>query len=283
MVVVNFIIQNILTQAAITIALIAMLGLLLQRKSFGAVLTGTFKTLLGFQVLSAGSAIIVTALTYFGKIIQHGFHLKGVVPSIEAINGQAMNTLGLGNEIALTFLGIFIVNIIIARVSPWKYIFLTGQALLWMSTMTVVGGKMAGLNAVMTIIVGSVIGGIFAVAMPAIAQPFVRKITKGDAIALGHFCTVGYMVEAGAAWLFGERGEKKHSIEDIKLPKYMEFLQDTYLSVAVVMVPLFMITAAFAGPKYAGNGTSLNYIMNAFMMGIQFVVGVYVLLAGVRL
>ncbi|MBM6407539.1 PTS ascorbate transporter subunit IIC [Lacticaseibacillus rhamnosus] len=253
MVVVNFIIQNILTQAAITIALIAMLGLLLQRKSFGAVLTGTFKTLLGFQVLSAGSAIIVTALTYFGKIFQHGFHLKGVVPSIEAINGQAMNTLGLGNEIALTFLGIFIVNIIIARVSPWKYIFLTGQALLWMSTMTVVGGKMAGLNAVMTIIVGSVIGGIFAVAMPAIAQPFVRKITKGDAIALGHFCTVGYMVEAGAAWLFGERGEKKHSIEDIKLPKYMEFLQDTYLSVAVVM------------------------------MGIQFVVGVYVLLAGVRL
>ena len=104
MVVVNFIIQNILTQAAITIALIAMLGLLLQRKSFGAVLTGTFKTLLGFQVLSAGSAIIVTALTYFGKIFQHGFHLKGVVPSIEAINGQAMNTLGLGNEIALTFL-----------------------------------------------------------------------------------------------------------------------------------------------------------------------------------
>lgn len=103
MVVVNFIIQNILTQAAITIALIAMLGLLLQRKSFGAVLTGTFKTLLGFQVLSAGSAIIVTALTYFGKIFQHGFHLKGVVPSIEAINGQAMNTLGLGNEIALTF------------------------------------------------------------------------------------------------------------------------------------------------------------------------------------
>ena len=59
--------------------------------------------------------------------------------------------------------------------------------------------------------------------MPAIAQPFVRKITKGDAIALGHFCTIGYMVEAGAAWIFGERGERKHSIEDIKLPKYMEF------------------------------------------------------------
>lgn len=187
MVVIDFIIKNILTQAAITIALIAMLGLLLQRKPVGSVLTGTFKTLLGFQVLSAGSAIIVGSLTYFGKIFQHAFHLNGVVPSIEAINGQAMNALGLGNEIAFTFLGIFIVNILIARFSPFKYIFLTGQALLWMATMTVVGGKVAGLNGLWTVVLGSIIGGIFAVAMPAAAQPFVRKITGNDAIALGHF------------------------------------------------------------------------------------------------
>lgn len=280
--VINFIINNILTQAAITIALIAMLGLILQRKSAGSVLTGTFKTLLGFQVLSAGSAIIVSSLTYFGKIFQHAFHLNGVVPSIEAINGQAMNVLGLGNVIAFTFLGIFIVNVLIARFSPWKYIFLTGQALLWMATMTAIGGKLAGISSVFTVILGSLIGGIFAVAMPAIAQPFVRKITGNDAIALGHFCTIGYMVEAGTAYLFGEHGKNKKSIEQMKLPKSMQFLQDTYLSVAVIMVPLYMITAAFAGPKWAGSGTT-NYIMNAFMQGIQFVVGVYVLLAGVRL
>lgn len=284
MAVVEFIIKNILTQAGITIALIAMLGLILQKKPAGSILTGTFKTLLGFQVLSAGSAIIVVSLTYFGNIFQHGFHLQGIVPSIEAINGQAMNDLGLGNDIALTFLGIFIVNIIIARFTKWKYIFLTGQALLWMSTMTVVGGNFAGLNGFANIALGSVIGGIFAVAMPAIAQPIVRKIVGNDAIALGHFCTVGYMVESGAAWLFGERGEKKHSVEEMKLPKSMEFLQDTYLSVAVVMIPLYMITAAFAGPKWGAVGAGgMNYIMYAFIQGVQFVVGVYVLLAGVRL
>jgi PTS system ascorbate-specific IIC component len=284
MIIIDFIIKNILTQAGITIALIAMLGLILQKKSAGSILTGTFKTLLGFQVLSAGSAIIVVSLTYFGKIFQHAFHLQGVVPSIEAINGQAMNQLGLGNQIALTFLGIFIVNIIIAALTKWKYIFLTGQALLWMSTMTVVGGNFAGLKGFTNILIGSIIGGIFAVAMPAIAQPIVRKITGNDTIALGHFCTVGYMVESGVSWLFGERGEKKHSIESIKFPKSMEFLQDTYLSVAVVMVPLYMITAAFAGPKWGAVGAGgLNYVMYAFMQGIQFVVGVYVLLAGVRL
>ena len=280
--VINFIIENILTQASITIALIAMLGLCLQKKSAGQVVSGTLKTLLGFQVLSAGSSIIVGSLTYFGEIFTAGFHMQGIIPSTEAINGQAMNELGLGRDIALTFLGIFIVNILIARFTKWKYIFLTGQAILWMATMTTVFGYFAGLRGLVLIIVGSVVGAIFAVAMPAIAQPIIRKITGSNDIALGHFCTIGYMFEAGVAYIFGERGENKKSIEDINLPKSFEFLQDTYLSVMVVMVPLYIITAAFAGPGIGDHGAQ-HYLMFAFLQAIQFVVGVYVLLSGVRL
>ncbi|MGX7241899.1 PTS sugar transporter subunit IIC [Enterococcus raffinosus] len=280
--VVNFIIENILTQASITIALIAMLGLCLQKKSAGQVVSGTLKTLLGFQVLSAGSSIIVGSLTYFGEIFTAGFHMQGIIPSIEAINGQAMNELGLGRDIALTFLGIFIVNILIARFTKWKYIFLTGQAILWMATMTTVFGYFAGLRGLVLIVVGSIVGAIFAVAMPAIAQPIIRKITGSDDIALGHFCTIGYMFEAGVAYIFGERGENKKSIEDINLSKSFDFLQDTYLSVMVVMVPLYIITAAFAGAGVGDHG-SQHYLMFAFLQAIQFVVGVYVLLSGVRL
>lgn len=280
--VINFIIENILTQASITIALIAMLGLCLQKKSAGQVVSGTLKTLLGFQVLSAGSSIIVGSLTYFGEIVTAGFHMQGIIPSIEAINGQAMNELGLGRDIALTFLGIFIVNILIARFTKWKYIFLTGQAILWMATMTTVFGYFAGLRGLVLIVVGSIVGAIFAVAMPAIAQPIIRKITGSNDIALGHFCTIGYMFEAGVAYIFGERGENKKSIEDINLPKSFEFLQDTYLSVMVVMVPLYIITAAFAGPGIGDHGAQ-HYLMFAFLQAIQFVVGVYVLLSGVRL
>lgn len=194
--IINFIINNILTQAGITLALIALLGLILQKKSFGNCLSGAFKTLLGFMVLSAGSAIIVGSLTYFGKIFTEGFGLRGIIPSIEAINGQAMNELGLGSQIAFTFLAIFIVNIILARITKWKYIFLTGQALLWMATMCTAFGYFAGFRGFTLVIIGGIIGGIFAVAMPAIAQPIIRKITGSNDIALGHFCTIGYLVEA---------------------------------------------------------------------------------------
>ncbi|MCF1586252.1 PTS sugar transporter subunit IIC [Tetragenococcus koreensis] len=280
--IVNFIIENILTEASITIALIAMLGLILQKKSVGSIISGTLKTLLGFQVLSAGSSIIVDSLTYFGEIFTEGFNMQGIVPSIEAINGQAMNELGLGREIAFTFLAIFVFNILIARFTPWKYIFLTGQAILWMATMTTIFGFFVGLRGIVLVLVGGLIGGIFAVAMPAIAQPIIRKVTDSDELALGHFCTIGYIFEAGVAKLFGERGEKKKSIEDINLPSSFEFLQDTYLSVMVVMVPLYIVTAAFAGPDIIDTGGQ-NYLMYAFLQAIEFVVGIYVLLAGVRL
>ena len=278
MAVVEWIINNILTQAAILISLIAMLGLILQGKKIGAVISGTLKTLLGFEVLSAGSTIIQQSLAYFAVIFQHGFHTKGIVPSIEAINGQAMNKLGLGNSIALTLLGIFIVNILIARFTKWKYVFLTGQALLWMATMTVIGGHFAGLKGVPLILMGSIIGGIFAVAMPALAQPIVRKITGSNSIALGHFCTIGYLVEAGVAWLVRDRKvdthitnikERKDSWEQVNLPKSLSFLQDNSLSIMVVMIPLYIITAAFAGPYWSikasgGAAGSVNYIIMPF-------------------
>ncbi|OCG20532.1 MULTISPECIES: PTS sugar transporter subunit IIC [unclassified Gilliamella] len=282
--VVNFIIDNILTQASITISLIAMFGLMLQRKSVGQIISGSLKTLLGFQVLNAGASIIVGSLTYFGHIFTAGFDMQGIIPSIEAINGQAMNQLGLGRDIALTFLMIFIFNILIARFTRWKYIFLTGQAILWMATMTTVFGSFAGLSGIALIVVGGLVGALFAVFMPAIAQPIIRKVTGANDIALGHFCTIGYLFEAGVAYVVGERGVNKRSIEEMKLPKSFEFLQDTYLSVMVVMIPLYIITALFAGEEYASTlSGGQNYVMYAFTQAIIFVVGIYVLLAGVRL
>ena len=138
------------------------------------------------------------------------------------------------------------------------------------------GGMTVGL------LVGLLIGGIFAVAMPAIAQPYVRKITGNDDIALGHFCTVGYVLTAWVGKLTG--GKKSVSTEELQLPKGLEFLQDTYLSIGIVMIPLFLVTAFFAGPEFCAEfAGATNYLVHAFLQAVQFVVGVYVLLAGVRL
>ncbi len=278
----SFVINNILTQAVVIIGLIACLGTLLQKKPLGTVISGTLKTMLGFLVLSAGSGIIVSSLTFFGAAFNEAFGLKGaVVASIESINGQAMSDLGLGGEIALTLAGIFIVNILLARLTPFKYIFLTGQALLWESTLCVVFAWYTGLRGVPLILIGSLVGGAFATLMPAFAQPIMRKITGSDDIALGHFCTFGYMFTALIAKLTGDSSK---SSEDVKLPQSLEFLQDTYLSVMAVMVPFYLVAAAFAGPEACASFCGkTNYMVYAFLQAMQFVVGLYVLMTGVRM
>ena len=78
------------------------LGLVLQKKPIGTVVSGTMKTILGFLVLSAGSSVIQGSLAIFGDLFNKAFGLKGLVASIEGINGQAMTDLGLGSEIAIT-------------------------------------------------------------------------------------------------------------------------------------------------------------------------------------
>lgn len=275
----TFIVHDVLRQASILISLIAMIGLIALKKSPGQVITGTLKTLLGFLVLLSGASIIVATLTFLGEIFQKGFNMRGVVTDVGSIAGIAQQTLG--RETALIMVVAFIVNILVARLTCWKYIFLTGQASLWMATVCSVIGYMGGLRGVELILLGGVIAGLMAVLMPAIAQPIVRKITGGDDIALGHFCTIGYMVQAGVAKVTGDVSK---STEDMELPPALSFLQDTYLSMMVVMIPIYLIPAIAAGPEVvAASSNGVNYLVYAFLQSIQFVVGVYVLLAGVRL
>ncbi|WED25937.1 PTS sugar transporter subunit IIC [Vibrio sp. DW001] len=275
----DFIVKDLLGQASILIALMAMIGLIVQRKPTGKIIEGTFKTLLGFMVMMAGINIVVATLTFLNDIFTNGFGMTGYVTDVGAIAGIAAKELG--TEVALTLIVIFAVNILVARFSPWKYIFLTGQALLWMATIGAVMGYKAGLTGLPLILVGGIFGGIMAVIMPAIAQPVVRKITGSDDIALGHFCTIGYMFQAAVAKVVG-KGSR--STEDLVLPESMKYLSDTYVSMAVVMVPMYIIPTIAAGPEmiatYAGQ---MNYIMYAFIQAIQFVTGVFVLLTGVRL
>lgn len=279
MFIINFIVNEVFGQSSVIISLIACLGLIIQKKSIGKVIEGTFKTLLGFLVMSAGINIIVGATDFLSDIFQKAFNLNGYIASVEAITGLAQRELG--REAALTLLTIFIVNVLIARFTKFKYIFLTGQALLWMATMGSVIGYKSGITGIPLIILGGIVGGIFAVFMPAIAQPVVRKITGNDNIALGHFCTIGYTFEAFISKITGNPSK---STEDIKLPKSFSFLQDSYLTMAIVMLIIYLIPAIICGQEvisqYSGGK---NYIIYTVLESINFTVGIYILVTGVRM
>ncbi len=283
MAVLSFIANNILIKAPMILGIFALIGLLLQRKSAGECFAGTFKTMMGMMILSAGANVICGSLEYFGVWFAAGLGIQGSVASIEAVLAIAMQDSLLARDIAFTYAGIFVCNILFARISKWKYIFLNGEAPIYMAMISILFGiGLCGFGHTASIIIGSVLGGVATIFFPAIGQKYVRQITGSDDIAIGHFCTLGYVLSAFISKLVGK---KENSTEDTTLnSNKLAFMQDTYIAVGIVMVPLYIIMAILAGPSVVGEASGdLNYIVFAMLEGITFCVGLFILLTGVRL
>ena len=187
-------ILDILSVPAILVGLIAMIGLIAQKKENSEVFKGTIKTILGFIILGGGAGIAVGSLSHFGTMFQTGFGIKGVVPHNEAIVALALKTYG--TQTALIMALGMVANILIARFTSMKYIFLTGHHTLYMACMIAAILVAGGVTGLPMVLIGALLLGFTMVFFPAIAQPTMRKITNSDAVGFGHFGTLGYVLAA---------------------------------------------------------------------------------------
>lgn len=130
-------ILNIFQTPAIILGLVALIGLLLQKKSAGEVFSGSVKTAIGMLVLSAGSSLIVTEILPFVDLFSAVFNLQGFATSSEAVVGAMQSAVPIIATTSALIMGIgFVVNVLIARFSPLKYIFLTGH-MMWILSVAV--------------------------------------------------------------------------------------------------------------------------------------------------
>ncbi|AKS68317.1 PTS beta-glucoside transporter subunit IIBC [Staphylococcus schleiferi] len=273
-------IVDVLSQPAILVALIAFIGLVVQKKPASVITSGTIKTILGFLILSAGAGVVVQSLEPFGKIFQHAFGVQGVVPNNEAIISIALKKYGTTAALIMVF-GM-LVNILIARFTNLKYIFLTGHHTFYMAAFLAILLTVGQIKGTWTIIFGSIILGLIMAVFPALAQPTMRKITGNDQVALGHFGTVSY-------WAAGEIGKcfrgKSKSTEEIKFPKGLSFLRESTISISLTMIALYLIASLCAGVGYVHDKVSdgQNFLVFSLIQGVTFAAGVFIILTGVRL
>lgn len=276
------VVTEIITTPAITLGLVALIGLVLQRKKFPDVIKGTFKTILGLLILSAGAGLIVESLLPFADLFTEGFNLTGVVPFDEAVIGALIDNVAVIARTTSLILALgFVVNVILARITPFKYIFLTGH-MMW-----IMAGALAwamhdlGVSETNTIIFGSLLQGAILVLLPAMAQPIMRKVTGSNEIAYGHLTTIGVVASAYVGKLFGN---PEKSSEDIKVPEGLNFFKDTAISVSFVMVLVYLVTVLFAGAEaVAAHAGDQHYLVFGLLKGLGFAAGVLVLLQGVRM
>lgn len=213
-------------------------------------------------------------------MFEHAFHLSGVVPNNEAIVAVALTKYG--SATALIMFAGMIFNILIARFTKFKYIFLTGHHTLYMACMIAVIMTVSGFTSISLIIFGGLALGIIMSVSPAFVQKYMIQLTGNDKVALGHFSSLGYFLSGFVGNLVGD---KSKSTEDIHFPKSLAFLRDSTVSITISMTIIYLIVAIFAGPawiaKELSNGT--DGLVFALQLAGQFAAGVFVILAGVRL
>ncbi len=273
------IVYDLLGSAAILVGLMALIGLILQKKAVSEIITGTLKTIVGFLIFTIGSGAVVTALDSFQALFSKGFGLEGVLPLAEAVTALAQDKFG--TVVSLVMVLGFLFNLIFARISRFKYIFLTGQHNLYLAALITVMMKALGVSNGVIAIAGGIILGICAAIFPAIAQPYMRKVTGSDDIAMGHYVTLGYAI---SGWIGSKVGTPEESTENVNLPSWLSIFEDYVVGVSLTMIIFFYISAIASGKAFVEElSGGVNWLVYPLFQGLTFAAALYVIITGVRM
>ncbi|ARU91347.1 PTS ascorbate transporter subunit IIC [Spiroplasma clarkii] len=297
---VNFL-KEFIGAPAILLGLFALLGCILQKKGFTQTLTATLKTIIGFVVMQAGAAILTLTLTNLSILFQELFGLTGAIPLNEAtaaiLAEITPKIVAIGSLIMIFAM---LVNILLAKFSRFKYIYLSGHCLFYMSVMLAGTASMVGIlnintieGYIMAVVTGALCMGIYMTLQPAMLQKRTKQITNSDKLALAHTGAFGYLLSANIGELIYKiRKGKVKSTESIKFPKGLAIFRNTTIAIAILMFIIYMAIYIPVGIKYElgkiepGAAYSIlssgNWLVNGMIGGIQFAAAVEIILLGVR-
>lgn len=262
---------------ALFMGLVVAIGLILQRKPIDAILKGIFKGIIGMVILLKGVDIVVSSITPLANAFSGLF------------NTQSNSTLGdfnvflgqYGSYVGLVLLCGFVINIIIARYTRFKTIYLTGNILFWYPMLFLAVGienNVSGLKLfIFTLIMYILVITIF----PYILRKHVKYVTGNDSFTIGHTASIYCLLGSYIGKLVGQ---KDKNIENLNLPKSLSFFRDTNITAAIVMFIVYIIVGLFIGKESRtaiyGSEPLITY---SLIQGITFAAGMIILLTGVRM
>jgi ascorbate PTS system EIIC component len=278
---------NVFGTPAILLGFIVLLGLLLQKKSTSQIVSGTFKAIIGFLIINAGAGVIVGALNIFEPMWKEVFNLEA--SSLGNFMGQESFNAKYGSAVTLAMTLGFLINVLLARFTKFKYIYLTGHMMFWTTSIFagVIVSTVGDVSFGKLVIFLAIFMGLYWTFQPAVVQPFMRKITGNDNIALGHTSASVALLAALAGKVLGN---KENDSEKIKLPKGLEFLRDSNVITALTMGILFLVGAIILSTKDTEGAKALitqagdqNFIIYSIVQSFTFAGGIAIVLLGVRM
>ncbi len=278
--VINFFISQVFIQAPVFLGLIALIGLLLQRRDADEVLEGTIKTMVGIVILNAGIGVFLGSLLPITTLLNNSFGVTGVLPDCFGPFGVAMKTYAV--DISIAFVCAFILHLILVRILPiptFKNVFLTGHIMLFNTSIAIViGASIFALTGAGLIAFATIMTALFWTVMPFIARPYTTPLTK-DQFTLGHLQTMD--LPTGA--LSGMIVKSKRS-DEIELPGFFSIFTDYTVLLAILMPIVYILVGLVTGMDAVSElSGDQHWLVWLFLQGLGFAAGVAIVLFGVRM
>lgn len=268
----DFITNNILRNPPILLGIIAMLGLLLQKKNIADVIKGTLMAAFGMVILDIGVGMLIGSISPINTAFQ------SVAGAVESSGLDDVNfTASFGGDVGLAlFIGLAI-HLLIARFTPFKVIFLTGHMIWWFPFIFVAAGVEAGVSGWTLIISSAIFSALYWSIMPWLLRKYVWAVTGDESFTLGHPTGILSLV---SGFIASKVGNKEKSTEDLKIPKSLSFFREISITGAFVIIVMFLIIGIVI-PSLIPEGE--NIVMTSIKQGLNFGAGLIVMLQGVRM
>lgn len=271
---------SLLSNPAVILGIVAFIGLVAQHKSGTDVFKGTMKTIIGFLIFNVGASTMTGALKNFNVMFEKGFHVEGVIAAPEAATALAQSKFGF--VVSMTLILGFVMNVVFARITPFKNLFFTGGHSLFFACVLALILKFHHLSNAWAIILGGLILGFASAALPQLCQPFMRKITGGDDQAIGHFNMIGYALSGCIGMLFKKHADQ--TTENFKFPKWLGIFKDFLMGVAIIMLIIFYVAAFAAGQAVVSKiSNGVDWLVFPLIQALTFTAGISILMTGVRM
>jgi PTS system ascorbate-specific IIC component len=272
---------DILSTPAIIIGLVALIGLVVQRKEWPDIILGTLRSMLGLLIVSGGAGVLIGGVAPIGALWREAFGISGYYGLAETITAAILPTIG--TEVGMTMALGFLFHCVLVRLLPFeqtKQIYLTGHVMWTMAgcaAIALYGYQLTGTTA---IIFGTVFQGVYLTVANAMAWVWVKKVTNGE-FGFGHTQSsiVFFM-----GWL-SKLGDPKQNAEELELPGWLRIFKQPAIIGIIIMLFSFLVPVLMIGPagieaNYSGGK---NFLVWAFMGAANFGAGVQIIMLGVRM